>query len=78
MKIKKQPKAAVKASENVTTQSDFSAVDTVLDGCNAYANAKCYIQNAIKELSTVTTDDIVAKDSIANLAVVILDLEGNC
>lgn len=77
MKIKKQPKATVKASENVTTQSDFSAVETVLDGCNAYEDAKCYIQNAIKELSTIANDDPVAKDSIANLAVVILDLESN-
>lgn len=77
MKIKKQPKATVKASENVTTQSDFSAVETVLDRCNAYEDAKCYIQNAIKELSTIANDDPVAKDSIANLAVVILDLESN-
>lgn len=77
MKIKKQPKATVKASENVTTQSDFSAVETVLDGYNAYEDAKCYIQNAIKELSTIANDDPVAKDSIANLAVVILDLESN-
>lgn len=85
MKITKQPatKSKVRAcgeldSANIATQDQFTDVDTVLEGANSLASAKNYIQNAIKELSNVAESNPIAKESIANLAVVLLDLEGSC
>lgn len=37
--------------------------------------AKDHIQCAITELGKIAKDDTIAKDSIANLAVVLLDLQ---
>jgi len=43
-----------------------------------YAEAQNHIMDAIKELTEIArTGDKVAKDSIANLSVVLLDLQGN-
>lgn len=35
-----------------------------------------YIRSAIHSLGTNTKDDVIAKESIANLSVVLLDLKG--
>lgn len=80
MKISKQTnkKSTVKASDTpaITQQNQFADVTQVVDNC-PYASAKCYIKSAISELSKIASSDVVAKDSIANLAVVLLDLEGS-
>ena len=43
-----------------------------------YANAIDLISAAIESLAEVARDDQIAKDSIANLGVVMLDLKGGC
>ena len=43
-----------------------------------YAAAQDHIMEAVKELTKLAgEDDEIAKDSIANLSVVLLDLQGN-
>ena len=42
-----------------------------------YAEAQDHIMEAIKALTEIAQDDEVAKDSLANLSVVLLDLQGN-
>lgn len=43
-----------------------------------YADAIELISCAIESLAEVAKDDQIAKDSIANLGVVMLDLKGSC
>lgn len=43
-----------------------------------YQSAIDLISAAIESLAEIARDDQVAKDSIANLGVVMLDLKGNC
>ena len=43
-----------------------------------YANAIELISAAIESLAEIARDDQIAKDSIANLGVVMLDLKGSC
>lgn len=43
-----------------------------------YEDAINLIMGAIESLSVVAKDDPIAKDSIANLGVVVLDLKGGC
>ena len=43
-----------------------------------YDNAIELISAAIESLAEVARDDEIAKDSIANLGVVMLDLKGGC
>lgn len=78
MKIKKQTNSnvkSVKASQlQPTTQVDFADITDVIEGADAYCIACNCIRDAIKSLSTVAETDIIAKESIANLAVVLLDL----
>ena len=52
-----------------------SAVSQV---CDKYAEAICSIQAAIECLACCAKEDPVAKDSIANLSVVLFDLKSNC
>lgn len=82
MKIKK--KTAVKASEEIFNQP---LVNTCSDGtCDAalvvsdckYQAAIDLISAAIESLAEIAKDDALAKDSIANLGVVMLDLKGGC
>lgn len=86
MKItKKQP---VTASEEVAivdvpvVAEDPAAVvveESVATPCDCkYACAIDYISNAIECLAEIAKDDQVAKDSIANLGVVLLDLKSAC
>lgn len=46
-------------------------------GCK-YQNALDLISGAIECLAEIAKDDQIAKDSIANLGVVMLDLKGEC
>lgn len=43
-----------------------------------YQCAIDFISNAIESLAEIAKDDPIAKDSIANLGVVLFDLKGNC
>lgn len=49
----------------------------VVDDCK-YADAVSLISAAIESLAEIAKDDQIAKDSIANLGVVMLDLKGGC
>lgn len=40
-----------------------------------YEQAECYLKSAICALSSVAKDDPIAKESIANIAVILLDLQ---
>lgn len=83
MKItKKQP---IKANEDVTIADVWPTPDVVADtpvvtepATCKYACAIDCISNAIECLAEVAKDDQIAKDSIANLGVVLLDLKGSC
>lgn len=90
MKIKKSSVQAakqqpVKASDEfvcaeVPGDSCESAecVGAVATVCDKYAEAICSIQAAIECLACCAKEDPVAKDSIANLSVVLFDLKSNC
>ena len=77
MKITK--KNTVTASEAIVVTED--PVQTVTEaaavGCK-YANAIELISAAIESLAEIARGDEIAKDSIANLGVVLLDLKGEC
>lgn len=62
----KELKAPVKACDMI-----------VVEECK-YANAISFISAAIESLAEIAKDDQIAKDSIANLGVVMLDLKGGC
>lgn len=81
MKIKK--KTTVKASQDIFEQPLVNACANA--PCNMIPESICkyqcaidLISNAIESLAEVAKDDPIAKDSIANLGVVLLDLKGNC
>lgn len=65
MSLKKQPKEAIKACDMITSDCKYG------DAINC-------ISAAIESLAVVAKDDPIAKDSIANLGVVMLDLKGGC
>lgn len=48
------------------------------ESCCKYQAALDLISAAIESLAEVAKDDEIAKDSIANLGVVMLDLKGAC
>jgi len=50
----------------------------LVEPCCKYENAIELISAAIESLAEVAKDDQIAKDSIANLGVVMLDLKGAC
>lgn len=87
MKITKKKKS-VKASEvfdkALVIEPSVESVETApLDPpCSAceckYQNAIDLISAAIESLAEIAQDDEIAKDSIANLGVVMLDLKGEC
>lgn len=73
MKIQKS-KTAVKASN-----AAVGVANTACPECDIRTEAINYIQSAISALSACaleTPDDVVVTDSIANLGVVLLDLQG--
>lgn len=59
----------VKASEEIVVIEESAC---------KYANAINLISAAIESLAEIAKDDAIAKDSIANLGVVMLDLKGGC
>ena len=76
MKITK--KKPVRANEEI----NMVVVDQVPEcnvecGCK-YQAALDLIAGAIEALAEIAKDDQIAKDSIANLGVVMLDLKGGC
>ena len=82
-KTKSQAKRRpVKAGELISPVSQL-VVQQVDEGCplcdstSCYSDAVMYIRNAINALSACAKNDEVAKDSIANLSVVLFDLKGD-
>ena len=53
-------------------ESVVSATEPVTD--TRYISASKYIRSAIDELGKIAKDDVLAQESIANLGVVLLDL----
>lgn len=61
----------------VTACDTLACVDEAV--CESkYAPALELISAAIESLAVIAADDPIAKDSIANLGVVMLDLKGGC
>ena len=58
---------------NTTVVSTLSEIPTTQ--CSPFDDAKGFIQSAISSLASIAGENQVAKDSIANLAVVLLDLQ---
>ena len=77
-KTRSQSKKEVKAGEVIAPVSQLVVQPEVAAPCceTCYADAEMYIRNAINALSACAKDDQVARDSIANLGVVLLDLKG--
>lgn len=67
MKIKKK-------QVNAATELGGAEVNTDKSVINKYSDAIEYINSAISSLSVIAKDDKLAKESIANLSVVLLDL----
>lgn len=75
MKISKQPKG-IKSSEMIPETTVVGQPSTIAVQNCPYQQAQDFIKSAINCLTTVASENIVAKESIANLAVVLLDLQG--
>jgi len=76
MKIRKNK--SVKASDEIlVAEVECNGLPTDGTVCK-YNDAICNIQCAIEILASQAQDDQVAKDSIANLSVVLMDLKSNC
>ena len=80
MKISK--KQNVKANTDPFNQElvviEEAPIETPDACCCKYQCAIDLISAAIESLAEVARDDEIAKDSIANLGVVMLDLKGGC
>lgn len=77
MKITK--KKPIKASEAPVGEALIIGNPVIAETCDCkYANAIELISAAIESLAEIARDDEIAKDSIANLGVVMLDLKGGC
>ena len=75
MKVKKTKKK-VNANSNPNVGVPLTQVSSNLAVQNGpREEAKSYIQSAIGALSNIANDDPIAKESIANLAVVLMDLQ---
>lgn len=70
MKISKQTKTM-----SATNTSNISVNPTTSVTDNKYADGVKYIKMAIDSLAACGKDDKIAKDSIANLSVVLFDLQ---
>lgn len=69
----------IQASEEAVVVVEDAAPEAVCPTCDCkYAAALDLISAAIESLAEVARDDQIAKDSIANLGVVMLDLKGGC
>ena len=80
MKITKNKpvNASVQTPAVVVEDPAIATVDVVVEEVCSYQNAINLIAAAIESLAEVAKDDQIAKDSIANLGVVMLDLKGGC
>lgn len=75
MRIKKNK--PVEASTVAATQATVtSGTETTDIAAGKYDEAIGYINSAISSLSVHAKEDVLAKESIANLSVVLLDLKG--
>ena len=78
MKIKKkQIKANTAPIDQALVVAEVAPV-VEAGPCCKYRNAIDLISAAIESLAEIAKDDCIAKDSIANLGVVMLDLKGGC
>lgn len=80
MKITKKDAKVNSNTEVKELKAPVKACDAVIlegTGCK-YENAISLISSAIESLAEIAKDDQIAKDSIANLGVVMLDLKGGC
>lgn len=70
----------ISKKQNVKANTDAEIQVTALlePECCKYACALDHISCAIESLAEIAKDDQIAKDSIANLGVVLLDLKGGC
>lgn len=78
MKVKKQPKKAVQACEiapHTTVVGDLVEVSNQQNSADPRTTAISCIEGAISALTAIAQNDPVVKDSIANLAVVMMDLK---
>ena len=76
MKIKKTK--SVQASDDIlVAEVECNGMPTEGTVCK-YNDAICSIQVAIESLAAQAQDDAIAKESIANLSVVLMDLKSNC
>ena len=83
MKItKRQPVKASEVVDEVIVTEEVPVADPVPEVVTVveckYESAIELISAAIESLAEVAKDDQIAKDSIANLGVVMLDLKGSC
>lgn len=76
MKIKKT--TAVNANIDCDVMPSVLSGEPAPAGVCKYNDAICSIQVAIESLALIAQNDQVAKDSIANLSVVLMDLKSNC
>lgn len=67
MKIAKSNRTKLQTSQSNTCSSDVIK--------NKYQSSIDYIKLAIDSLGEIASDDPIAKDAIANLSVVLLDLK---
>lgn len=77
MKIKKKNNAVNACDAVIVTDDVAVGVPTAGTVCK-YDEALCHIQSAIELLAANAKDDTIAKESIANLSVVLMDLKSNC
>ncbi len=61
--------------KNLKVAADTSPKDIKATITGKYAVSKKYILSAIDELGKIAKDDTVAKEAIANLGVVLFDLD---
>lgn len=80
MKINKVKKTVESSEEVKVLKAPVEACDAIVinESTCKYANAINLISAAIESLAEIAKDDQIAKDSIANLGVVMLDLKGGC
>ena len=78
MKISK--KQSVNSNTEIAVVEQSADIPTITEEipCCKYDNAINLISAAIESLAAIARDDEVAKDSIANLGVVLFDLKGSC
>lgn len=65
----------MKISRCTKVNTDTNIVEEPIANQNSYADGIKYIKMAIDSLATVARDDQLAKESIANLSVVLFDLQ---